>query len=68
MLPTDNLVDPSWGKHDGGQRQQTVSLQQQAAQRALAAWQQHLSAGETGLEEQPGIWRPTHKSSLFVPH
>lgn len=50
-----HLVDASGGEHDGGQRQQTVSLQQQAAQGGLAARQQHLSAGQTGLEEQPGV-------------
>lgn len=65
---TANLVDSPWCEHDGGQRQQTVSLQQQAAQGGLAAWQQHLRAGQTGLEQQPGIWRPQQKVSLYFLH
>lgn len=51
------LVDSSGSEHDGGQSQQAVSLQQQAAERRLAARQQNLSAGQTGLEDQSWIWR-----------
>lgn len=39
------LVDSSGGEHDGGQGQEAVALQQQTAERRLAARQQHLSTG-----------------------
>lgn len=59
-----HLVDPSGGEHDGGEGQETVSLQQQTAEGRLAARQKHLSAGETGLEQQPGICNDSRSVTL----
>lgn len=44
------LVDAARSEHDGGQGEQTVTLQQHAADAGLTAGQKDLSRRQTGLE------------------
>lgn len=61
-----HLVDSSRGEHDGGQGEQRVTFQQQADEGRLAVRQQHLGAGQTGLEHQAWIWDTTQATFALL--
>lgn len=50
------LVDAARSEHDGGQGEQTVTLQQHAADAGLTAGQKDLSRRQTGREHTLGVW------------
>lgn len=55
--PRQYLVDAPRPIHCSGQGQQGPALQQDAAHTPLAAGDQHLSIGQTGLENHLGIFK-----------
>lgn len=57
-----NLVNAAWSKHDGGEGQKAVSLQQHAAHTALAAGDEDTATGQAALEDFLRLWGITTES------